>query len=270
VKKGLDLIKEVNNCVLETGKVAFWWLGQIGYVVKLGDVVIYLDAFLSENPDRKIEPLLKPEEVINADFIFGSHDHIDHIDRDVWHQLSLSSPRAKFVVPKLLVQGLSEDLQISKDRFIGIDDGTSEIVGGVKITGIAAAHEFLDQDQTTGAFPYLGFIIEGNNSVLYHAGDTCIYEGMLSKLKKWDKFQIMFLPINGRDAKKYRANLIGNMTYQEAVDLAGNLRPKLVVPGHYEMFSSNSQDPALFIDYLDAKYPEVQCWVGSHGEKVIV
>jgi L-ascorbate metabolism protein UlaG (beta-lactamase superfamily) len=60
------------------------------------------------------------------------------------------------------------------------------------------------------------------------------------------------------------------MTYQEAVDLAGNLRPKLVVPGHYEMFSSNSQDPALFADYLDAKYPGIQCWIGDHGEKVIV
>ena len=270
MKTGLELIAEVDRCVLERGKMAFWWLGQIGYVVKLGEVVIYLDAFLSENPGRNIKPLLKPEEVINADFIFGSHDHIDHIDRSIWHQLSLSSPKAKFVVPKLLIKGLSEDLRISEDRFIGLDDGTSVVSEGLKITGIAAAHEFLDQDPDTGNFPYLGFIIEGNECILYHSGDTCVYEGMLSKLKKWDKFHVIFIPINGRDAKKYRANLIGNMTYQEAVDLTGNLRPKLVVPGHYEMFSANSQDPALFLDYLDAKYTGIQCWIGEHGEKVMV
>ena len=270
MKKGLELIEEVNECVLEKGKMAFWWLGQLGYIVKLGGVVIYLDAFLSDIPERIFPPLLLPEEVINADLIFGTHDHIDHIDRSVWHQLSLSSPGAKFVVPKLLIKGLSKDLDISEDRFIGLDDGTSTVVEGLKISSIASAHEFLDQDPATGNFPYLGFIIEGNDCVLYHAGDTCIYEGMLSKLKKWDKFKVMFLPINGRDAIKYRANLIGNMTYQEAVDLAGSLRPKLVVPGHYEMFHGNTQDPALFVDYLDAKYPQVQCWVGEHGEKVIV
>lgn len=270
MRRGIELIEEVDSCVLETGKVAFWWLGQMGYVVKLGKVVIYLDAFLSECPGRNFSSLVKPEDVINADFIFGSHDHIDHIDRAVWHQLSLSSPKAKFVVPKLLIKILSEDLKISEDRFIGLDDNVSILAGGLKITGIAAAHEFLDQDLATGSFPYLGFIIEGNKCVLYHAGDTCVYEGMVSKLKKWDKFHVMFLPINGRDAKKYRANLIGNMTYQEAVDLAGNFSPKLVVPGHYEMFSENSLDPSLFVDYLDAKYTGVQCWVGEHGEKVIV
>jgi len=242
----------------------------MGYIIKLGEVVIYLDAFLSENPARNIKSLLKPEEVINADFIFGSHDHIDHIDREVWHQLSLSSPNAKFVVPKLLIKGLSEDLKISENRFIGLDDGESVIAEGIKISAIASAHEFLDQDPVTGNFPYLGFIIEGNQCLLYHSGDTCIYEGILSKLKKWNRFNVMFLPINGRDAKKYRANLIGNMTYQEAVDLAGNIKPKLVVPGHYEMFDDNTQDPELFIDYIDAKYPGILCWVGEHGEKVIV
>jgi L-ascorbate 6-phosphate lactonase len=270
MKKGLELIEEVDRCNLEKKNIAFWWLGQMGYIVKLGEVVIYIDAFLSDHPGRNVPPLIKPTEVINADFIFGSHDHIDHIDRAVWHQISLSSPKAKFVVPKLLVSGLSEDLKICKDRFIGLDDGISIIAGGLKIAAVAAAHEFLDQDAITGSYPYLGFIIEGNGCVLYHSGDTCIYEGLLSKLKKWDKIDVMFIPINGRDAKKYRTNIIGNMTYQEAVDLAGFMKPRLVVPGHYEMFSSNTEDPSLFIDYLDAKYPGAKYWVGDHGEKVLV
>jgi len=270
MKSGLDLINEVDNCTLEKGKMAFWWLGQIGYVVKLGELVIYLDAFLAENPDRLVKPLLKPEEVVNADFIFGSHDHIDHIDRAVWHELSLSSPLAKFVVPQLLIKGLSKDLDILEDRFVGLDDDLSVILKGLKVTGIAAAHEFLDQDPKTGSFPYLSFVIEGNDCTLYHSGDTCIYEGMLTKLKKWNKFDVMFLPINGRDAKKYRSNLIGNMTYQEAVDLAGTLKPRLVVPAHYDMFCGNTQDPELFVDYLDAKYTGVKCWVGGYGEKVII
>ncbi|MGH4051668.1 MAG: MBL fold metallo-hydrolase [Clostridium sp.] len=270
MKKGLELIEEINSCDLEKGDMAFWWLGQMGYVVKLGETVIYLDAFLAEHSERNIPPLLKPDEVINADFIFGSHDHIDHIDRATWHQISLSSPKTKFVVPNLLIKGLSKDLDISEDRFIGLDDSTSITIGGIKITGIASAHEFLDKDAVTGSYPYLGFIIEGSGKVLYHSGDTCIYEGLHSKLKKYKKIDVMFIPINGRDAKRYRTNIIGNMTYQEAVDLAGDVSPGLVVPGHYEMFSGNSEDPLLFSDYLDVKYPDIKCWVGNHGDKVLV
>ncbi len=269
MKTGSALIQDINSCILPKGTMAFWWLGQLGYAVKLGETVIYLDAFLSEMKGRNIPPLLKPEEVTNADYIFGSHDHIDHIDRGVWYQLSISSPKAKFIVPKLLIKKLSRELNIPEDRFIGLDDGVSEITSTLKISAIAAAHEFLDQDPDTGSFPYLSYIIEGNDCNIYHSGDTCIYEGMLSKLKKWDKFHVAFVPINGRDAKRYRTNIIGNMTYQEAADLAGSLKPKLTVPGHYEMFN-DTQDPALFVDYLDAKYPGLQCWVGEHGEKVTV
>lgn len=270
MKTGFELIEDINQCIIEEGSMAYWWLGQLGYIVKLGDVVIYLDAFLSDMPGRNIPPLLKSEEVTNADFIFGSHDHADHIDRGVWRQLSLSSPKSKFVVPKLLVSQLSKDLDIPEERFIGIDDGISVVEKGLKITGIAAAHEFLDQDPDTGSYPYLGYIVEGNDCVLYHSGDTCIYEGMYSKLRKWHKFDVMFIPINGRDARRLADNCIGNMTYQESVDLTGSLHPRLAVPGHYEMFSTNSEDPKLFADYIEIKYPGVNYWIGEHGEMIRV
>ena len=269
MKKGIELINDINCCILEKGSLAFWWLGQLSFVVKLGEIVIYFDPFLSEHPSRNIQTLLRPEELTNADFIFGSHDHIDHIDRDVWHQLSISSPNAKFIVPKLLISSLSVELGIALERFVGLDDGATSLEKNLKITGIAAAHEFLDRDPVTGNYPYLGFIVECNNCIVYHSGDTCIYEGMQTKLHKWNKIDVMFIPINGRDGKRYKMDLIGNMTYQEAVDLAGDLRPGLVVPAHYEMFSLNSEDPLLFANYLEAKYPEVEYWIGDHGEKVL-
>lgn len=270
MKSGLELIQSIDKCTLEKGNMAFWWLGQLGYAVKLGEVVIYIDAYLAENPKRTVAPLLRPEEITNADFIFGSHDHSDHIDRKVWHQLSLSSPKARFVVPKLFIKALSKDLDIPEDRFLGLDDGLSVSEKGIKITGIAAAHEFLDRDTESGNYPYLGFVIEGNDCVLYHSGDTCIYEGLQSKLRNWERLDVMFIPINGRDAERLRRNCIGNMTYQEAVDIAGTIKPGLVVPGHYEMFTLNSENPQLFADYADVKYPGLKYWIGEHGEKVSV
>ena len=269
MKTGSSLIQEVNACKPDMGKAAFWWLGQLGYILKIGKKIIYLDAFLADHPDRRIPPLLRPEQVTNADYIFGSHDHIDHIDREVWHQLSLSSPFAQFIVPGLLIPSLAKDLEIPEERFIGLEDKkTISLSEDLCISGIAAAHEFLDQDQQTGAYPYLGCVIEGNGCKVYHAGDTCIYEGLYGRLREFGKIDVMFLPINGRDGKRYRGNTIGNMTYQEAVDLAGTLKPGLVVPAHYEMFENNQEDPLLFADYISAKYPDVRYWIGGHGEIV--
>lgn len=270
MKTGIELIKEINECSLKKGRAAFWWLGQLGYIIKLGMNTIYIDIFLSDIPNRNIKPLLKAEEITNADFIIGSHDHIDHIDRNVWNIISKSSPSSKFVVPRKYIEELSKDLCISKNRFIGLDDCISIVENDLKITGIAASHEFLNQDPVTGYYPCLGYVLEGNGCTLYHSGDCCIYEGLYSKLKNWNKYTAMFIPINGRDAKRYIANCIGNMTYQEAVDLVGVLKPSIAIPGHYDMFDFNSENPKLFADYLMAKYPDINYWIGEHGQKVII
>lgn len=269
MKTGQELINDINNCVVESGQVAFWWLGQMGFAIKIRETILYIDAYLEDSKKRRIPSLLKPQEITNADIILGTHDHSDHIDRSAWHQISISSPHAKYIVPDLLLESVSKDLEISKDRFIGLDDGVRATLSDITISGIASAHELLHPDEATGQHPFLGYVIEGNGIRIFHSGDTCIYPGYYEKLKDWGHFDIIFLPINGRDAVRYNNNIIGNMTYQEAVDLAGYLEPELVVPGHYEMFSTNSENPKLFTDYLEVKYPKVKYWVGEHGVKII-
>ena len=136
----------------------------------------------------------------------------------------------------------------------------------VRITGIAASHEFLDQDPATLRYPYLGYVLETQDLTIYHSGDTCLYEGMQTRLKKWH-FDLAFLPINGRDARRLRAGCIGNMTHQEAADLAGVLKPGVTIPGHYGMFANNTIDPQLFSDYMAVKYPDLKVTLCKPGEK---
>ena len=52
-----------------------------------------------------------------------------------------------------------------------------------------------------------------------------------------DPFDVLFLPINGRDPAR---GVPGNMTAAEAVDLAARVRPRFVVPHHYDMFTFNT------------------------------
>lgn len=267
---GNSLIRDIGSCMLTSGQLAFWWLGQHSFIVKLGQKVLYLDPYLTHDQGRQVPPFIKPTDLANATLIFGSHDHGDHIDRPVWPSVAITSPKIRFVVPELLVSQLVSELNIPTERFIGVDDSATVEFDGIRITGIAAAHEFLDQDHITGHYPYMGFIIEGNDCTIYHSGDTCNYEGLQTKLQHWSKIDVAFLPINGRDATRLRSGCIGNMTYQEAVDLAGAIRPKLTVPAHYDMFAMNSEDPAKFADYISVKYPDLKYWIGGYCERIVV
>ena len=60
------------------------------------------------------------------------------------------------------------------------------------------------------------------------------------------------------------------MTYQEAVDLAGSLHPGMVVPGHYDLFASNAEDPQKFGAYMQVKYPGQVFRICIPGERVVI
>ncbi len=264
--QGEALISEISGSEVAPGSGWFWWHGQHSFVLKLGSTVLYIDPYLSPNPDRQTPPLVTPEQVTHADLVLCTHDHADHIDPFALAGIARASPRALFVAPRPHRQRML-DIGIPADRLRLLNhDETAALPGGIRVTAVKAKHEFFYE--TPDGFPYLGYVIEGNGVTAYHSGDTVLYEGLCTYLRRW-KLDVAFLPINGRDATRYRAGCIGNMTYQEAVDLAGELQVGLAVPSHWDMFAMNSEDPAKFVDYLDAKYPGAKCWVGRAGERVL-
>lgn len=263
---GLALVQEINAKKPASGQLYFWWLGQHSFVVKTARHIFYLDPFLSPLAGRQVPPLLLPEEVTHADFITGSHNHADHIDRPILNRLLAASPHSRLVIPRAVWPKL-EYLKLPEGRVRLLDDTQYLLENEVKITAIKAAHEFFDR-QPLG-HPYLGYVIEADGVTIYHSGDTCIFDGLATRLKAWS-ITVAFLPINGRDAKRLRSGCIGNMTYQEAVDLAGAIQPRLTVPAHYEMFAGNTENPALFADYLEVKFPGLKYWIGDHGATVLV
>ncbi len=269
VKTGQALIDDTNACEVPAGHCALWWLGQHGFIVKLGQAICYLDAYLSPHPSRQVAPLLDASQVTNAMLVLGSHDHDDHIDRRAWPAIAQAAPKAKFVVPELLREAIVRELGLPEDRVLGIDEGIGIREMGLTITAVPAAHETLDEDPATGRHPYLGYILHGNGFRLYHAGDTCPYEGMQAKLRR-EPLDLALLPINGRDARRLAAGCIGNMTYQEAGDLAAAVEPGLTIPTHFEMFADNSEDPRLFVEYLRVKYPHLKTCIPRHGVRLLV
>ena len=210
------IIEQLLSLAPVPGSAAFCRLGQHSFLVKSGNVTIAFDPYLTADSNRLIAPLITPEEFCHIDVICCSHDHGDHIDRPALSAMAKASPEAVFVVPQAVKESITE---IPSERILGMNDGECLCIKNITIHAVAAAHEMLDQTPE-GLFPYLGYIASVNGISVYHSGDCCVYDGLLPKLKA-NLPDIMLLPINGRDAERFKRGCIGNMTYQEAVDLAG-------------------------------------------------
>ena len=248
-----SVMEDVMNEKVPDGSAVIRWLGQMGLLVRLGETVLCIDYFASALLERQVPPPIPVEELKGVGLFLGTHNHIDHIDHPAWRTWATVCPDAKFIFPRLHQKEIQAD-GISGDRCIGMNAGDCVRIGGITVRTIAASHEFLDPDPVSGLYPCLQYVIEGNGVRIYHAGDTVRYEGMLPELKAFGPMDAALLPINGRDAERYRRNCIGNMTFQEAADLAGELQPGLVLPGHWDMFADNPGDPDAFVDYLTVKY----------------
>ena len=263
-----SIIETLMNTPCDEGSATLWWLGQMGLLIKLGGTVLCVDYFAEESDRRQTSPPVPADEVRGIDAFLGTHDHRDHMDHSSWRVWAKCCPDARFVFPEAHKKRVLDD-GVRPENCLGMNDGESVGIGDVTITAVAAAHEFLDRDPDSGLYPCLQYIIQGNGLVIYHAGDTLRYEGMLPKLKGFGRMDLALIQINGRDGARYRRGCIGNMTFQEAADLAGELQPRLVVPGHWDMFRDNPGDPEAFKDYLEAKYGQTPvCIIPRVGEPV--
>ena len=231
-----DIVARLRALPLERGQIAFAHLGQLGFLVRIGKAVAGCDLFLSPMKGRLVPPQLRPEDVADVDFLFGTHDHADHIDKPLWRELARIGAKARFIVPDSVRDGVIADTGLSPAQVIGMDAGQSRTVCGVRVSAFAAAHERLERD-SSGRYKALGFVLAANGARICHSGDCCPYEGLQTTLGKLGPFTAMFLPINGRG---------NNMNAADAAKLARAFHVKHAVPVHYGMLDDCSPDAFVY------------------------
>lgn len=269
------LLDQIGATRLDPGSIAFWRLGQSGVLIKSRFGTIVIDPYLSESLTRKYANTMRPHVRITRaplrganltflDLIITSHKHSDHLDPETVGEILAASPRASLIVPEAL-GGYAIGLGIDDRRLIGLDAGGRVECGGGVIRAIPSAHEGLDIDDS-GRHLYLGFVIEIDGIRLYHSGDTIVYDGLIANLGA-APFDLLFLPINGRDRAR---GVPGNMNIAEAIDLARAIRPRFVVPHHYDMFTFNSANVADFLNEAKRLPAGVAAIAPRCGERTIV
>lgn len=275
-KQGEFLIREVSQTQILNDTISFWNLGQAGILLKgrPEDGFIVIDPYLTKsieesNPEtefiRAYSPVLSPEMLQGINGVVITHEHDDHMDLPTLDKIAAGSEDTVFAVPAPLVSLLENKVTISS--LIGAKAHEPFRIKGFKITPAPAAHIEYEVD-THGNFYSLGYFIEVNGIRLYHSGDTVITPLLIEKVKEFNP-HVAFLPINGGDYFRTSLGMIGNMNFREAADFSVAVGVDLIIPIHYDMFPTNRENPAYFVDYLFHHYPNQKFHMMVPGERFI-
>ena len=269
IKKGI-----VTDAKIMDTQAALWYLGQEGFVIKHRERFLAVDLYLSDYVDRNCCQLvdwkrlypapISPDELDFLNVVLCTHTHYDHTDPWTLPAIAKASSETKFVIPAPETDVLLS-MGIEKERIIPAYADTPIEIDGFEITPIPSAHEVFHTDEE-GNYRELGYIIKAGEIRIFHAGDMCMYDGLIERLKNID---IAMLPINGRDYFRNRNDIIGNFNCEEAVTLANTVDAKLLIPMHHDLYEVNRVCPANFVNTLTALSPTQRYHIFVPGERFI-
>jgi L-ascorbate metabolism protein UlaG (beta-lactamase superfamily) len=247
------LLADIRASDKRDGSFRLWWLGQSGFLLQWQGVHVLFDSYLSDSLTKKYsqtdkphvrmtELVVDPTQLSFVDVVTSSHNHTDHLDAETLRPILAGNPRPKLLIAESNRAFVAERLGIDSAIPIGVDDGTTVEVSGIRFSGVASAHETVERDEL-GRARFLGYALQFGDWVVYHSGDTIRYPEMAEKLRPFG-VHIALLPINGRAPER---RVAGNLSGPEAAQLAKDIGARVVIPCHFEMFEFNTACPDEFV-----------------------
>ncbi len=174
------------------------------------------------------DPYKIKEDKHDADIIFITHNHYDHMDVDSIN--NIKNNNTTIVAPKSMEDVISK---IDFKKYIYLNPNENINIEDINIKTIPSYN--IDKPYHPRTNNWLGYIISYNSISYFISGDT----DKTSELENV-KCDIAFLPIGGTFT----------MDSLEASEAAKKINPKVVIPIHYGSIVGDSQDGKRLKDYL--------------------
>ncbi len=185
---------------------------------------LLIDPYIRENPmcNEKIED-------IKCDIICVTHDHGDHLG-DAF-DIARENDATIVAIHELAVEASKGGLKTE-----GMNIGGKIKIGDWSIKMVNALH-------SSNLGHPAGFVLKNlrENKTIYHAGDTGLFGDM--KLVGDEGIDVAMIPIGDRYT----------MGVEEAVTAVELLRPRIVIPMHYNTFPLIKADPTKLKEKVSVK-----------------
>jgi L-ascorbate metabolism protein UlaG (beta-lactamase superfamily) len=204
------------------------WLGHSAFKIDIDNHQVLLDPFLSGNPLAAAKP-----GDLNPEVILLSHGHGDHLGDTI-------------DIAKRTDATVVSNVEISKwIQRNGVENAVGINVGGTwrgdfldaRLT--IAHHSSSLPDGSYGGQPN-GYVITADGHKLYFAGDTDVFMEM--QLIGDMGIDLAFLPIGD----------FFTMGPEDSVRAIQFIRPKVVVPMHYNTWSPIMQDSSEWANHVNS------------------
>ena len=259
---------------LADGEAGIVYIGQAGFILAGGGTVAAVDPYLSFSVDRACEkgdglwtrryaPPVMPEEMGFVDYVFVSHDHLDHADPETLSGIAKANPAVKVVCSAAIADAVRG---YGCANVIALHDGGVVDCGGFCARMIPAAHEEVHRD-AAGEIAEAGFVFDFGKVRVYHSGDSLVYDGLIEAVRGID---VMLLPVNGNGYFRRADNIVGNMDAFDAARLAKECGARLMIPMHYDLYAGNSIPDEAVTAIVSAAAPGLDCRLPSPGQGWIV
>ena len=258
----INFMKSIKEFEVNKNSIAIWTLGQNGFIIKDNNgTLICIDPYLSNfceetrnhkkikfKLDRQLPIFIEPED-LDVDIILITHSHDDHAD-------PYTLPKVKndplFVGPWEAIQKL---------KSFGIDEKNCKLIHPaqeIEVQGINIFGTFsLPTDLTD--LNHIGFVIKFKNDItFYNSGDTN-YTNLLGYAGKFNP-DIATLCINGG---------YNNLDVMEAVRITNLIKPKVIIPCHYDMMINNTGNPLVFESFLNLENSQSEFHLMNYYEPFI-
>lgn len=245
------------------------WTGQASFIVASQQTKLAVDLFLTHTEGAKA-PWIMPSELGVLDAALVTHEHFDHFDQPLLETLHRTMPRLTLIVPKPLRQAAAQALGFAGKELCLAVPGQEIRIGDVDIYPIASAHgAHVESGYGIGNLPgrFLGYVMRAGGVTLYHSGDTVIYPGVIEELSQY-RIGMALLPINGRDYVREAQDIVGNLTAEEAVELAAQIGARTLVSMHYDTFAGNLGWVDTAVRHARRVHPTLNVLVMGYGNPI--
>ncbi len=217
----------------------FTYLGHASFKVESDGKTVFVDPWLS-GPTSPI----KVDDVDKADIVLVTHDHGDH---GYTEGIEICKKTGAFFVAinELGIQAKSDGVENVHTLNIG---GSVEI-DGVIVNLVQAFH-------SCGIGSPTGFIVEFPSGTFYHLGDTGVFYDMKLFAEIYGGIDVAMIPLGDYYV----------MSERQAVKAAELIKPKFVIPMHYDTFPVIQANPKKFWQLVATNVKGTKVQIMKPGE----
>ena len=215
--------EQVAGVSQDNNRYSVCWIGNAGWLLRIGQVNILIDPDLQQNQARKTLEGIPEDCLSSADAVLITHEHGDHFNRSTNRRL-VEESTCRFILPAscrhaAMQTGIPEKRIIAAHHFKPIELFGSRFI----VTPIPAVHG----DKLGAVFNRYnaadcGYLISAMGINLFHPGDTVLLQDHLEQLPTIDVLMV--------SPTEHNTNVLQSLTLIE------KLNPRYIFPQHRDTY----------------------------------